>query len=392
MDGYSKKNLLMLFPFYRKIKSNKKLNHTNMLMRNKQLIIIPALITIFLYSCSDKKDPAGKAAATATPHYNLVKAEQQSVEQVLKLPAQLAAYQEVSIFPKVNGYVTTVSVDIGSHVKQGQLLMTLDAPELVQAMAQAREKYARAVSGCAISRDNYDRLKEAARTPGAISPMDLASARSKMEADSALGNAEKANWQMQQAMLAYLKVTAPFNGVITQRNVHPGALVSAESKDNKPMLELKQVDHLRLQVDIPESIAAGLRNNDEVTFFLSAYPGQRMTGHISRISRNINMQFRTERVELDVYNRDEALTPGMYADVLFDSKGNPHALAVPRSAVITSTERKYLIVVRDGKTVKVDVTTGNDNGSRIEVTGALQAGEEVIANGSDEIKEGAAIK
>lgn len=310
----------------------------------------------------------------------------------MKLPAQLAAYQEVSIFPKVNGYVKSVLVDIGSHVQAGQLLMVLEAPELEQASAGAKEKYARAQSDYTISRENYERLKQAARTPGAISPMDLATAKSKTEADSALSNSEKANWQMQQTMMGYLKVVAPFRGVITQRNVHPGALVSAEAKDGKPMLELKEVDHLRLQVDIPESIAAALRNNDTLSFYLSALPGKRMTGRIARKAMNINMQYRTERVELDVYNKEEVLTPGMYADVLFDSKGNPHALAVPKSAVITSTERKYVIVVRNGRTVKEDVTTGNESNDKIEILGNVKEGESVITNANDEIKEGITIK
>jgi RND family efflux transporter MFP subunit len=197
---------------------------------------------------------------------------------------------------------------------------------------------------------------------------------------------------MQQTMMAYLRITAPFNGVITQRNVHPGALVSAEGKDNKPMLELKEVDHLRLQVDIPESMAANLQKNQEVSFFLSAYPGKKMTGHISRISMNISMQLRSERVELDIYNKDEALTPGMYADVLFDSKGNAASLSVPKSAVITSTERKYVVVVRDGKAVKIDVATANESDNKIQIAGALQPGEEVVVNADDEIKEGAIIK
>ena len=359
---------------------------------NKHFFIIILLSAIVFYSCSDKKDADNKTTPVAAPHYDLVKAEKQSVEQVVKLPAQLAAYQEVSIFPKVNGYVKTVLVDIGSHVRQGQLLMVLEAPELIEATVQAKERYARTVADYTISKENYERLKQASRTAGAISPMDLASAKAKTDADSALSNAEKANWHMQQTMLAYLQVTAPFNGVITQRNVHPGALVSAESKDNKPMLELKEVDHLRLEADIPEGMAATLRKNDTISFYLSAFPGKRMTGVISRKSMNISMQYRSERVELDIYNKDEALAPGMYADILFDSKGNPNALSVPKSAVVTSTERKYIMAVRNGKTVKIDVRTGNEGNNRIEVIGDLQAGEEVIDNANDEIKEGITIK
>ena len=199
---------------------------------NQKTLILILPIALFFAACGDKDDKKDSAPATVTPaapHYQLATVVKQPVRQTVKLPAQLAAYQEVSIFPKVNGYVTTVLVDIGSHVRQGQLLMVLNAPELEQATTQAKERYARSLSDYAISRDNYQRLREAARTPGAISPMDLESAGSKKDADSSLSNAEKAAWQAQQTMMGYLRVTAPFTGVITQRNVHPGALVSARA-------------------------------------------------------------------------------------------------------------------------------------------------------------------
>ena len=343
--------------------------------------------------CSDNKADEKKPVPTPDkPHFQTAVVKQQSVEQVVKLPAVLAAFQEVSIFPKVNGYVTSVKVDVGSHVRQGDLLMTLEAPELVQAVTQAKERYARAVADYSIDKENYERLNEAARTPGAISPMDLATDKAKAQADSALANSEKANWQMQQAMMDYLRLTAPFTGVITIRNVHPGALVDATNK-SIPMLELKQVDHLRLQVDIPETIAAALRKNDSLTFYVSALPGKRLTAKIARISDNINMQYRTERIEADVYNnKDEVLSPGMYADVIFDSKGNRDALAVPPGAVVTSTEAKYVIVIRDGKTVKVNVSTGNENSQLVEIVGDVKTGEQVIALANDEIKSGIFIQ
>jgi len=359
----------------------------------KRTFLICAIPAILLASgCSDKKSEDKKApAAPAKPHFPTATVRAQSVEQIVKLPAVLAAFLQVDIFPKVNGYVTAVSVDVGSHVHQGQLLMTLEAPELVQATLQAKEKYAQAVADFSIDKENYERLNHASRTPGAISPMDLATDKAKAQADSALANSEKANWQMQQAMMDYLKVTAPFTGVITIRNVHPGALVDATNK-SIPMLELKQVDHLRLQVDIPETIAATLRKTDTLSFFVAALPGRKLTARIARISDNINMQYRTERIEADVYNRDEVLSPGMYADVIFDSKGNKNALAVPPGAVVISTEAKYVIVIRKGKTVKVNVSTGNENNRLVEIVGDVKAGEEVIVPASDEIKEGTEVQ
>lgn len=351
----------------------------------KRTILISSFI-IFLAACGQHDNTKIAPAPDPTPNYPLAVVEKRPVDQVEQLPAQLAAYQEVSIFPKVNGYVQTVLVDIGSHVHQGQLLMVLVAPELQQATMQAKERYERALADFTISKEEYGRLGEAAATPGAVSPMQLAAAKAKASADSSLVNAEKANWQMQQTMGSYLNVTAPFDGVITARNVHPGALVSAESKDTQPMLELKEVEHLRLQVDIPENIAEDLRSNDTLSFYLSAFPGKAFTGHIARKSMNISREFRSERVELDVYNHDETLAPGMYATVLFKSTGNPNALVVPTSAVVTSTERKYVIIVKNGKTHKVDVSTGNQSASHIEVFGNINPGDSVIAPANDEIK------
>jgi membrane fusion protein, multidrug efflux system len=361
-------------------------------MQIKSSVII-LCATMLVVSCSDKKDPDNRTSHKVKIHsYQFTKVEKGGVAEQRKLPAQLAAFEEVSIFPKVNGYVKSVLVDIGSAVRKGQLLMELEAPELEQASLQARERFTRSKSDFTIDRENYERLKQASLTAGAISPLDLAGAKAKMEADSALSNAEKANWQMQETMRSYLKVTAPFAGVITERNTHPGALVSAEAKDNKPMLELKQTAHLRLQIDVPEGMAAGLKEKGVLTFYLSAFPGKKMTGFISRKSMNITVQYRTERVEIDVYNTNGLLAPGMYADVLLNAPGNPAAFTVPPSAVITSTERKYVWVVRNGKAQRVDVSTGNETTGKIEVFGPLQAGDEIIVNADDEIGEGSSVQ
>lgn len=357
----------------------------------KYRFVILAIPVLLATGCSgDHAADKTTAPAASKPHFQTATVVAGGVEQEVKLPATLAAFLQVSIFPKVNGYVTDVRVDVGSHVRQGEPLMTLEAPELVQAVAQAKERYARAVADYRIDRENYERLAEAAATPGAISPMDLATDKAKAEADSALANSEKANWQMQQVMMDYLRVTAPFAGVITIRNVHPGALVDATNK-SVPMLELKQIDHLRLQVDIPETIAATLRKNDTLSFYVPAFPGRKLTAPIARVSDNINMQYRTERVEADIYNHDEKLSPGMYADVVFHSKGNQGALAVPPNAVVTSTEAKYVVAIRNGRTVKVNVTTGNENSRLVEVVGDLKAGDTVIAPANDEIKEGTSV-
>ncbi len=352
-------------------------------MKKVSIYILPVLL---LAACSSPEKKEAQTKKPAAPAYQLVAVQAGSVSTTVKLPAQLAAFQEVSIFPKVNGYVKAVLVDVGSKVQQGQLLMTLEAPELEQAVVQAKEK-SRSKATFSIDRERYLRLQEAAQTPGAISPLDLSAAQENMEADSAQSNAEKANWQMQQTMMGYLQVTAPFAGVITERNVHPGALVSADNKD-KPTLILKQTEHLRLQVDVPEALADNFKEKDTVIFYVNALQGKKMTATIVRKAENINAQYRSELVEADIYNTDGLLAPGMYADVLLTPKGGVQAMHVPKSAVVTSTERKYVLVVRNNSVTKVDVTTGNADATSVEVYGALQPGDNVISNASDEIPEG----
>jgi membrane fusion protein, multidrug efflux system len=348
---------------------------------------------LFLSACSSNGGGNKNTDLKKTEplHYSITRVEKSNLTDKIKLPGQLEAFEEVSIFPKVNGYVKNVMVDIGSSVHQGQLLMELEAPELLQATLSAKEKYAKSRADYMIDRERYKRLLEASGTAGAISPLDLSEMKSKMEADSALSNAEKSNWQMQEVMQTYLTVTAPFSGVITERNVHPGALVSATVKD-KPMLELKEIDHLRLEVDIPENLAVNLKIKDSISFYTSAMPGKRMTGFLSRKSMNVNTQYRTERMEIDVHNIDRVLSPGMYADVMIYSNGNVNMLSVPSTAVITNTERKYVIKVVNHKAHLVDVSTANSADGKVEIFGNLNAGDEIVSHASEDIREGDIIK
>jgi len=350
----------------------------------KRYSFFPMIIMLLCTACSQSKNKGVRRQQKETPDYELAAVRKGDVLNTIKLPGQLAAYQEVNIFPKINGYVKNVMVDIGSKISKGSCLMTLEAPEMEQDALQAREKYAKAAVDLALDEERYRRLLQASATAGAISEWDLSAAKNKIEAGKALCSAAKAGWEMEKTMQGYLTVTAPFNGVITERSVHPGVLVNAAEKD-KPMLELKEVDRLRLQVDIPESLAAALREKDTVYFYLSALPGKQMAGIINRQSGNVNDAFRSERFEIDVNNQEGRLAPGMYADVIVRSKGDGNALVVPKSAVVTSTERKYVLKYDHGKITKVDVSTGNEDMVRIQVFGSLQVDDKVIIHANDEI-------
>jgi RND family efflux transporter MFP subunit len=354
----------------------------------KKFIKIAFIVTLFtlciITSCNRIQEQKSEQKSTIV-HYLLANVEKDYLKATVKLPAQLAAYREISIFPKVNGFVKKVYVDIGSQVKEGQLVMTLEAPELEQAVMQAKEKYNKTKVDFLIVKENYQRLQQASQTTGAVSPLDLSTAKARVDADSILCNQEKANWEMQKTMLSYLNITAPFSGVVTERNVHEGTLASATAKD-KPLLELKQIQNLRLLVDVPENFLS-IKERDSISFYITALNNKKMTALISRKADNVNAQYRFERVEADVKN-DGSLSPGMYADVVLKSNNNKASLVVPASAVVTSTERKYVLVVRNNKAIKVDIIALAEVNGKIAIDGLLQQGEKVIINANDEIKEG----
>ena len=339
------------------------------------------------------EEHSGKQSSVPnTKTYSLYCVKQQALPTILRLPAQLNPYEVVNIYPKVTGYIKEMYVDMGSKVKQGQVLMKMEAPEVEQNSVGAHETYLKAQASYNESRDKYSRLLKAAETKGAVSPNDLQAAQSKLQSDSAWTNSEKANWLSMQSLKDYLTVRAPFDGTITQRNVHPGALVTIGKTDAKPMLELQETTKLRLQINVPETNVTQLAASEPVSFTADGLPGKTFTGIISRQANSLDEKFRNETIEIDVLNADHVLMPGMYVEVLLPLKGHDNALIVPKSAVVISTERKYVIKVRNNKADLVDVQTGNENNGMIEVFGQIASGDSVIVNASDDIKQNQLIR
>jgi RND family efflux transporter MFP subunit len=187
---------------------------------------------------------------------------------------------------------------------------------------------------------------------------------------------------------AYLELRAPFAGVVTARHVHPGALASPTSE---ALLELEQVARLRLTVAVPETNVAGISPGARVEFSVPAQPGKKFTAVIARAARSLDARTRTMAVEADVTNATGALAPGMYAEVVWPVKRGAPGLFVPVTAVVTTTEKVFVIRVRQGLAEWVPVTKGAKDGDWVEVQGKLSAGDVVVKRGSDEIREGQRI-
>jgi membrane fusion protein, multidrug efflux system len=192
------------------------------------------------------------------------------------------------------------------------------------------------------------------------------------------------------AMTTYLKIAAPFEGVVTERMVHPGALVGPGSSDSA-LLEIQQVSRLRVVVPVPEEDAAGIVRGARVEFTVPAFPRRTFTGIIARPAHALDPKTRTMAVEMDVENFDGALAPGMYPSVKWPVRSSQPGLFVPRSSVVTTTERTFVIRDRAGQAEWVDVHKGAAEGDLIEVFGNLKAGDRVVTRATDELRDGAAI-
>ena len=325
------------------------------------------------------------------------------VSRTVELPAEIAPYLSVSLHAKVPGYVERVLVDRGSVVKLGELLAELSAPEMQARIAEAESKvqaaesdHLQAEAQLAGAESTYERLQKAAETPGAVAGNEVIQAQKQVEAAQALvrsrqqaGRAAEAAVRAEKDLQAYLKITAPFDGVVTERSVHPGALVGPGA--DPVLLVIQQISHLRLVVAVPEEDVGAMAPGASIPFHVPAYPERTYTGTVARIAHALDRQTRTMPVELDVFNRDGTLAPGMYPSVKWPVRREHPALFVPKTSVVTTTERTFVIRSQNGHAEWLDVKKGAAEGDLVEVSGNLHAGDMVVRRGTDEIKEGSPV-
>ncbi len=374
-------------------------------------------------SQTEKKSQTKKALETET-----ILVASRQLKRTIRIPSELAAFRVVEIYPKVQGFVKTMNVDRGSQVKKGQILVEIVAPELDANYREAEAKYdaiksslpeteskiaslvaqkEEAQAKLASDQANYERIQIAAKTHGAIAPVDLESAQIKVQGDEArVRSAEQMVIAAQSALAAekdrvkgvhqalnsvremkgYLTIRAPFDGVISERNVHEGSLVSS-SQSNPSMLKIEQISPLRLLVPVPENAIAGVRNGSGMKFTVSAFVGKEFSGTISRISHELDRKTRTMVVELDVPNTTKELEPGMYAEVIWQMERHYQTLFVPASAILSREDKTFITRIKNQKAELVQVSRGQPMGKLVEVVGDIKVGDEVALHPSEELDE-----
>jgi membrane fusion protein, multidrug efflux system len=343
------------------------------------------------------------AFSQSPAHVEMAKVESRSSARTIPLTAELAPFLQTDIEARSPGYVEKVLVDRGSLVHRGQLLVQLSAPEInAQTSAseanlhQAEADVAQAEAQAAAAESTAAKLEEAAKTPGAVAGNELLQAQKQRDAAQALVDSRKAGvrtakerLQANQAMESYLRVIAPFDGMITDRIVNPGMLIDG---GHTPMLKLQQVSHLRLIVPVPETYTGSVVKGMSAVFHVPARPGRRYTAKVARIPNALDPQSRAMMVELDVYNKDGSLAPGMYPTVDWPVSAGENLLVVPTTSVVTTTERTFVITVSNGKAHWVDVRKGPAAGENVSVRGQIAVGQEIVKRASDEIREGTPLR
>jgi membrane fusion protein (multidrug efflux system) len=339
---------------------------------------------------------------SGAPALETAKVVAQMLDKTVTIPADLTPYQGVNIHAKVTSFVEDMRVDRGSWVKQGQTLATLSAPELqaqtLKAEAElqsARARQAEAEARTVSARSTFGRLRAAAQTPGVVAGNDVEIAEKTLEATQAQVEAMKSSVAAADAAIealkdleSYLVLRAPFDGVITERHVHPGTLVGPSGT---PVVRIEQISRLRLTVPVPETYVAGITRGTRVAFTVSAFPGQTFDGVIARPAYSLDMKTRSMLVELDVTNARQVLAPGMFAEVQWPISRAQASLFVPTTSVVRTSERQFVVRLRNGVAEWVDVRRGQVNGNLIEVFGDMREGDVVARRGSDEIRPGTRV-
>lgn len=355
---------------------------------------ITALSLLLVLSGCNNEKPVEKALiAAAAPPLKLetFALQKQTLTSALLLPGELSGFTVVELYAKVSSYVKSLKVDIGSNVREGQLLVELEAPEISSQIAAALSRLHAQEAISTASNGTYQRLLETSKVEGTVSKNDLDVALSKKNADYAQLEAAQAGYKEFQIMQSYLQIKAPFSGKVTARNVNVGAYVGQGAQ--APLLTVQDQKKLRLAVSVPESYAGYLKVGDELVFKVAALQGKIFKAKIGRKAGALDLKLRSERVELDVPNPSGSLLPGMIAEVILSLKSKEGTLAVPKSAIISTSEGVFVIKVVDKKAQRVAVDLGLEADGNVEVfSSLLQENDTLLMKASEEIRDGAVVE
>jgi RND family efflux transporter MFP subunit len=311
----------------------------------------------------------------------------------ITLPANTQAYIDTPIYARTNGYLRKWYADIGTRVHRGQILAEIETPELDQQVDQAQSDLATARANQEIAQITAQRWAKLL-AKNAVSRQEADQATSDFSARQSALSSAQANLRRLEQLQGFEKIYAPFDGVITARNVDIGSLIQAgdSSSPRAELFHMASTDKLRLFVPVPEVYASAVRSGDRIAVTSDAAPNQKFTGSIVRNSDSIDISNRTLNVEVDVLNSDHKLLPGQYAFVHLPIPPSNSSMTLPSNTLLFRAEGLRVGVVRHGRVELTPVEIGHDYGAKVEITAGLTPQDQVILNPSDSLAQGEPVQ
>jgi RND family efflux transporter MFP subunit len=337
---------------------------------------------------------SAETAALAVPVVNVVTPKRSAPTHDLVLPGNVQPYMSAPIYSRTNGYVKKWYVDIGAHVRNGQLLAEIDTPEVDQQLQQSRSNLATAEANlnlADITRKRYQGLLKS----NAVSQQDADNATGTYNANQATVEAMQANVRQLETLRSFERIYAPFDGIVTVRNVDVGDLVNSGSGvpgTRTDLFHIAQPGVLRVYVYVPQEYAQAITPSLTAELMLPDFPGQHFSGTVVRNANAINLATRTLQVEVDVNNASGKLLSGSYAEVHLKLPGIASTYLLPVDTLLFRTEGLQVGVVQNGKVMLTKVTPGRDFGDQIEIVTGLKGDEQVIQNPPDSILTGQSVQ
>ena len=330
----------------------------------------------------------------AVPTVAVVQPKRSAPAQEIVLPANVQAFADAPIYARTNGYLKRWYVDIGSRVKEGQLLAEIDTPEVTQQLRQARPDLGTAQANLNLSKITADRYQGLLKTDS-VSKQESDNAAGDHKPKQAVVQSAQANVKRLEELQSFQRIYAPFSGVITARNTDVGALINSGSSsgNGNELFHITQPDKLRVYVSVPQIYSQAAKAGITADLTLAEFPGRRFQGKLVRTANAIDPTSRTLLVEIAVDNPTGQLFTGSYAEVHFKLPTPTTSLILPVNTLLFRSEGLRVATVGQGQKVELkQITIGHDFGSEVEVVAGLNGNENVIVNPPDSVVEGEAVR
>ena len=354
------------------------------------ILVVAGALTL-LQRVAAQRALADETERSAVPVVAVVHPVAEKPDEELVLPGSMQAFQESPIYARTSGYLLKWYKDIGSRVNKGDLLADIDTPEIDQELRQAQAARQQIVEQAQLAKSSAARWQDL-RKSDSVSQQETDERNSAFQQSQANLAAADANLKRLQELESFKHVYAPFSGVLTRRNVDPGALINAGA-GGREMFDIAQVDTLRVFVSVPQSYTPSMKVGMSAIVTLQEFPNEKFEGKVTRTADAIDTTTRTLLTEVDVTNRDGKLLPGSYGQVHFSVKYGANKVTIPVNAMLFRGEGAQAAVVGpDGKVHLHALAIGRDYGTTLEILDGVTTADQVIVNPSDSLEEGQQVR